>query len=197
MEGQAKAAGIEPPDIKRLCGVGMYSHWFTRSQFTLIPNGRYQTLQEAIPGHFRRPWDDLKAEWDRVNGAGREVINGKLDGVRAYFDNAHDVMRDVWEFSRVGGDERHGHATPKPVAMMERAIRSALPEGGVCVEPFGGSGSTLMGCETTGRCCYTMELQPAYCDVIVRRWQNYTGRQAVHAATGVTFPDPPEVGEDV
>lgn len=189
MQGAADAAGLKAPDIKRICGVGMYSHWFTRAQFTLIPQKHYATLQAEFPGQFTRLWHDLKAEWDRVKGTGRDVINGKLQGVRAYFDNAHDVMRDVWEFPRVLGDDRHGHATPKPVAMMERAVKSALPVGGLCVEPFGGSGSTLMGCETTGRRCFTMELQAVYCDVIVRRWQAHTGQRATHIDTGAEFPE--------
>ena len=64
--------------------------------------------------------------------------------------------------------------------MMERVMRSSLPKDGICVEPFGGSGSTLMGAEKTSRICYTMELQPKYCDVIIKRWQDYTGKEAVH-----------------
>jgi hypothetical protein len=187
LEGEAVAAGVKAADIKRLCGVGMYGHWFTRSQFTLIPENHYATLAGTYPGRFARPWADLKKEWARVRGSARDVIHEKLGVVRAYFDNAHDAMRDTWEFSRVGGDERHGHATPKPVAMMERVMNSSLPEGGVCVEPFGGSGSTLMGAERTGRRCFTMELQPKYVDVIVRRWQEFTGEQATLDGDGRTF----------
>ena len=86
------------------------------------------------------------------------------------------------------GEERHGHATPKPVAMMERVMKSSLPSGGLCVEPFGGSGSTLIGAEKAGRVCYTMELTPAYVDVIVKRWQQFTGKKATLEATGEPFP---------
>lgn len=187
LEAEAVAAGIKPGDIIRVCGCGMYGHWFSRSQFTLIPEKHYRTLAVAYPGYFKQPWADLYAEWARVRGFGRNVINGKLDGMRSFFDNAHEVMRDVWEFPRVIGAERHGHATPKPVAMMARVMKSSLPPDGLCVEPFGGSGSTLMGAETTGRVCFTMELSAAYVDVIVRRWQDYTGQQATHEATGLTF----------
>ena len=187
MQSEAEAAGIKPGDIKRVCGCGMYSHWFTRSQFTLIPENHYKTLAKEYPGRFARSWRELKAEWDRVKGAGRDVINGKLEGVRSYFDNAHDVMRDVWEFPRVIGDERHGHATPKPVAMMERVMNSSLGKGCIVAEPFGGSGSTLIGAEKAGRACHTMELDPKYVDVIVNRWQAYTGKQAVLEGDGRTF----------
>lgn len=185
MEQEATAAGIKPPDIKRVCGCGMYSHWFTRSQFALIPEKHYNTLAQAYPGKFTKPWRELKSEWDRVKGG----PTSEIQGARSYFDNAHEIMRDVWEFPRVTGDERHGHATPKPVAMMERVMKSSLPKGGLCLEPFGGSGSTLMGAEKTGRVCYSMELQPKYCDVIIKRWQDFTGKIAIHAETGKPFAE--------
>lgn len=175
LEAEAKAARIGSNEIKAICGVQMYGHWFTRSQFTLIPEKHYAKLQANCVGRFVRPWSQLKAEWDKVKGG----PTSQIQGARSYFDNAHDVMRDVWEFSRVTGDERHGHATPKPVEMMERVMKSSLPSGGLCVEPFGGSGSTLMGAEKTNRICYTMELDPRYCDVIVKRWEDFTGKKAV------------------
>lgn len=175
LEGEAKAAGLNPTSVKELCGCQMFSHWFTRSQFTLIPERHYKTLAANCSGHFTRPWSSLKAEWDRVKGS----PTSEFQGARSYFDNAHEAMRDVWEFSRVHGDERHGHATPKPVSMMGRVMKSSLAPKGLCLEPFGGSGSTLMGAETTGRRCFTIELNPMYCDVIVKRWENYTGKTAV------------------
>jgi hypothetical protein len=179
LEGQAKAAGMKSADVKRVCGCGMYGHWFTKSQFTLIPENHYQSLAKEYPDHFSRPWRELKNEWDYVNTHDR-----------SYFDNGHDVMKDVWEFPRVTGAERHGHATPKPVAMMERVMKSSLPNGGLCLEPFGGSGSTLIGAEKTGRICYSMELQPKYVDVIVKRWQNFTGKTATLESTGQPFGAP-------
>ena len=175
MENEARSAGVNATVIKERCGVQMYGHWFTRSQFTLIPERHYKTLASAYSGRFLRPWNQLKTEWDKVKGG----PNSEIQGARSYFDNAHDVMRDVWEFSRVTGEERHGHATPKPVAMMERIMKSSLPPGWLCVEPFGGSGSTLMGAERTGRACYSMELNPVYCDVIVKRWEDFTGKKAI------------------
>ena len=185
MAGEAKSAGITSKDIKRVCGCQMFSHWFTKSQFCLISKKNYNLLASSYSGHFLKPWDELKREWDVVRGA----ISSEFNQGRSYFDNAHDVMRDVWEFSRVSGDERHGHATPKPVDMMERIMKSSLPKGGVCAEPFGGSGSTLMGAEKTSRKCYTMELDPKYCDVIIKRWQDFKGRSAVLEKTGEKFDE--------
>ena len=185
---QAKAAGIQGSDIKRVCGVNMFSHWFTKSQFSLIPDKHYQTLSAEYHGHFLRPWKEIKREWDAAT-----IVVQKS---RSYFDNAHDSMYDVWHFPRVTGNERHGHATPKPVAMMERVMKSSLPKGGLCIEPFGGSGSTLIGAEKTGRVCYTMELHGKYCDVIVRRWQDFTGKIAVHAETGQPFAEVTNVNQE-
>ena len=99
------------------------------------------------------------------------------------------AITDMWEFDRVSGDARHGHATPKPVAMMERVMRSSLPAGDICYEPFAGSGSTLMGAQRTGRKCYTMELTPVYCDVIVKRWEAFTGKKATLSGYDGTFED--------
>ena len=180
---EAAAANINSQCIREVCGVHMFGHWFTRSQFNLIPAKHYATLQSTYEGRFKRPWQMLKLEWDKVKGG----PNSELSDARSYFDNTHDVMSDVWHFSRVFGEDRHGHATPKPVAMMERVMRSSLPKDGLCVEPFGGSGSTLIGAEKTRRICYTMEIDPKYCDVIVKRWQDYTGQKAVHADTGEPF----------
>ena len=112
-----------------------------------------------------------------------KIFNGEIrstfNAERAYFDNTHDLMSDVWAYERVKGEERHGHATPKPVAMMERIIKSSAPKDSLVVEPFGGSGSTLMACEKTQRRCYTMELDPRYCDVIVKRWEVFSGKKAI------------------
>lgn len=185
LAGEAAAAGIGTQDVKRVCGVGMFSHWFTKSQFTLIPEKHYQTLAATYEGRFLRAWPEIKKAWDKVKSG----PTAKIQEARSYFDNAHDVMRDVWEFSRVTGADRHGHATPKPVAMMERVMKSSIPKGGLCLEPFGGSGSTLIGAEKTGRVCYSMELQPMYCDVIVKRWQDFTGKRATLEADGRTFDD--------
>lgn len=79
------------------------------------------------------------------------------------------------------------HPTMKPVALVERLLGNSSLKGDGVLDPFGGSGTTLIACERTRRRCRTMELDPKYADVIVRRWQEYTGLDAVHAAGGETF----------
>lgn len=73
-------------------------------------------------------------------------------------------------------DAGHGHGTQKPVECMERPVRNHLAD--TVYEPFAGSGTTVIACERTGRACIAMELDPGYCDVVVRRWEDFTGRKA-------------------
>lgn len=80
------------------------------------------------------------------------------------------------------------HASQKPVALIERMLRNSTRAGDLVVDAFGGSGSTLIAADRLGMCARLMELNPKFVDVIVRRWQDYTGRRAVHARTGELFP---------
>ena len=172
MANEADSVGITNKEVKQITGTQMFSHWFTKSQFQLMSKKHYKKFQSVYPNNFKKSYDELKLEWKK----GTDKIKKTQNKMRSYFDNSHDVMRDVWEFSRVHGDERHGHATPKPVSMMERIIKSSSYE--KVIEPFLGSGSTLIACEKTNRKCYGMEIDPHYCDVIVKRWEEFSGKKA-------------------
>lgn len=88
-----------------------------------------------------------------------------------------DADTTVW---RIEKPLRNGeHPTMKPVSIPARAIKNSCKGDGIVLDLFGGSGSTLIAAEQTGRVCYTMELDPKYCDVIVYRWENLTGQKAV------------------
>jgi DNA modification methylase len=95
--------------------------------------------------------------------------------------------KTVWELQRVGKNEYH--PTQKPVELPERAINNSSKQGDAVLDLFGGSGSTLIACEKTGREARLMELDPKYCDVIVKRWQDFTGKIATHAETGKPFAE--------
>lgn len=102
----------------------------------------------------------------------------------------------VWEIrngSSVGGgdsDDKHtGHGTQKPVECMLRPIRNNSKPGDVVYEPFSGSGTTIIACETEGRHCRAVELSPEYVDMGVLRWQDFTGLEATLEATGQTFAE--------
>lgn len=83
----------------------------------------------------------------------------------------------VWEVDRPFRNDLH--PTMKPVALVEKGILNSSAAGALLFEPFGGSGSTLIAAEQTGRTCYLMELGPKYCDRIVTRWEGFTGQKAI------------------
>lgn len=93
---------------------------------------------------------------------------------------------DVWYMSR-GSTAEYVHPTQKPVELVERALSNSSKQGDLVIDCFGGSGSTLIACEKKGRDARLMELDPKYCDVIVRRWQDFTGLEAVLEADGAPF----------
>lgn len=82
----------------------------------------------------------------------------------------------VLEFDRPTANREH--PTMKPIPLIAYLIQNSSRQGDIVFDPFGGSGTTLLACEQTGRTCYTMELCPHYCDVIIQRWENMTGRKA-------------------
>jgi len=80
-----------------------------------------------------------------------------------------------------------GHGTQKPVECMKRPIENHSSPGQAVYEPFSGSGTTLIAAELTGRTCHAIELNPAYVDVAVKRWEAFTGEKAALEADGRTF----------
>jgi DNA modification methylase len=164
LETNRKIAGWSIKDTKRIAGHSEKSgcHWFDKSQWSMPTEEVYKSWQrEANNNAFKRDYDELKRDFYAT---------------RAYFNNTHDNMTDVWSFGRVTGDERHGHATPKPVKMIARAIMSSSPDNGTVVEPFSGSGTTLVACEQLGRRCRAMEISPSYVAVAIQRWVDATNK---------------------
>ena len=86
-------------------------------------------------------------------------------------------------------DELAMHPTVKPVALVAEAIKDCSRRNGIVLDPFSGSGTTLIAAERTGRSARALEIDPGYVDVGLKRWQAYTGKAAVLAATGKTFED--------
>lgn len=102
---------------------------------------------------------------------------------------------NVWEFPGVNTmragrmEELAMHPTVKPVAMVTEAIKDCSKRGGIILDPFGGSGTTLIACEKAGRHARLIEIDPKYVDVTIRRWQKLTGQKAVLVSTGQCFDD--------
>ena len=165
--------GWDVPTMKTIAGHSDRNrdHWTSKSQFNLPTKEVYEKFQKWAKDHnvkaFEKEYEQLRKEYEQL---------------RAYFDNTHDNMNNVWHFDRAGKDEREhtgGHATPKPIALCSRAIKSSSREGEIVLDVFGGSGSTLIACEQLNRKCYMAELSPEYVDVIIQRWENFTGKTAV------------------
>ncbi|MGR3573990.1 MAG: DNA-methyltransferase [Sagittula sp.] len=93
----------------------------------------------------------------------------------------------LWQIANRDQDADTVHGTQKPVECMRRPILNNSSPGQAVYEPFMGSGTTLIATETTGRVCFGIELNPAYVDVAIERWQSFTGQEALLAETGETF----------
>ena len=112
------------------------------------------------------------------------ILYGWKDGADHYWCGARD-QGDVWFFDKPMKNDLH--PTMKPVALVERAIRNSSKSRDIVLDLFGGSGTTMIAAERTGRRARLIELDPKYVDVIVNRWQGATGGSASHAATGTRF----------
>lgn len=114
------------------------------------------------------------------------ILYGWPEGTKRRWCGARD-QGDVWLIDRPAKNDLH--PTMKPVALVERALRNSSRVGDLVFDPFGGSGTTLIAAETTGRKAALLELDPKYVDVIVERWQRFTGRQAVLDGDGRSFAE--------
>lgn len=94
----------------------------------------------------------------------------------------------VWDIDKPQKSET-GHSTQKPVECMKRPVENNSKAGDAVYEPFSGSGTTIIACEMTQRRCFGIELSPAYVDLAVVRWQNFTGREAFREADGRSFAE--------
>ncbi len=111
--------------------------------------------------------------WGDYREQHEPILYGWLgDGHRKITDRTQTT---VWEILR---EAEYQHPTQKPVALLARALRNSTIRGERVLDPFVGSGSTLIACEQLGRRCLALEIEPKYCDVVVMRWEKYTGEKA-------------------
>ena len=114
------------------------------------------------------------------------ILYGWPEGAQRHWCGDRD-QGDVWNIKKPQKNDLH--PTMKPVELVERAIRNSCRPGNVVLDPFGGSGTTLIAAEKSGRLARLIELDPKYADVIVRRWQEWTGKQATRESDGALFDD--------
>jgi DNA modification methylase len=165
-----------------------------RHAFEVLTAGRalYQELKSVCVwnkhnggmGSFYRSKHELVFVWK--SGRAAHVNNFEL--------GQHGRSRtNVWDYPGVNSfrhgrlDELAMHPTVKPVALVADAIRDCSRRGGLVLDPFAGSGTVIIAAERTGRQARMIEIDPAYCDLIIRRWQAYTGKRAIQPRTGSVF----------
>lgn len=112
------------------------------------------------------------------------ILYGWKDGADHYWCGARD-QGDVWQIKKPHKNDLH--PTMKPVELVERAVRNSSKTRDLVLDPFGGSGTTVIACEKSGRQARLMEVDPKYCDVIVRRFQKWSGKQVTRQQDGVAF----------
>lgn len=176
-ENERKKSGLSVEQISKIDSTRC-SHYWAKVQFEFPTKEAFCKIKNYCVNNginaFDKEYEEIKKEYEEIK---KEFYKN-----RAYFDNTHDNQNNVWHFDRAGKDERKhtgGHATPKPIALCSRAIKSSSREGEIVLDVFGGSGSTLIACEQLNRKCYMCELAPHYVDVIIDRWEKFTGEKAV------------------
>lgn len=180
--------------IKEAAGKGMASHWLCRSQWEFIPEVYYIALQAWYPEAFPWPWAELQAEY-------KAALRLKAKHSDVHFDNVHDGMTTVWSMATASPKEkRHcgGHPTVKAQAVLQRIMRTSCPPDGLVVDPFSGTGSSILAAERTGRRCYAVELSPRWCDVTLRRFEIEAGLKAeiIAQTDATTLTDAKTAKED-
>jgi len=165
LEKSRQMMGWSIKDTKRIAGHSEKSgcHWFDKSQWSMPTREVYEAWQKAARDYdaFKRDYDAFKRDYDELK---RDFY-----ATRAYFDNGHENMTEVWHFPRVSGDERMGHATPKPVKMMERVVESSTPEGAAVLVPFLGTGPEMVACQNLRRKCFGVDVDAGYVALVLER----------------------------
>ena len=156
------------------------------AHYTELKNLIVWKKTNAGMGSFYRSQHELLFVWK--SGTAKHINNFGLGDTGRYRTN-------VWEYAgcntfRKGRDEDLAvHPTVKPLSLVADAIRDCSHRGGIILDPFGGSGTTMAAAERTGRKARLIEIDPHYCDVAIRRWQKQTGKDAIHVESGLTFDE--------
>ena len=174
----------------------MLDAWFGNASRVLVPGGSFYIWGGyANLGNYPAPlkraglyfsqgivWDKQHPVLTRKDymGAFEIAFYGWKEGAGHKFYGPNNAT-DLWHVKKVN-PQSMVHLTEKPVELAKRAIEYSSKPGQNVLDLFGGSGSTLMGCEQTGRRAFLMELDQAYCDVIIQRWEQFTGKKAERIA---------------
>ena len=171
------------PIIAAYCDGPCYT-WFADTK----PVELYNAVSAVGEIHALIIWHKINATYAAMNAQYKQrhepCLYWKPKGKTLRWSGA-STEATIWEIKRDARNDMH--PTQKPVALAEKAILNHSV--GLVADFFGGSGSTLIACEKNNRNCVMMEFNPAYCDVIIKRWQDFTGQQATLEATGQTYDE--------
>lgn len=127
---------------------------------------------------YHRQYEPCMVGWKKKNSHFKnKKINNLKDVFNLDYDDFSELM-DVW-YEKRDVTQKYVHPTQKPLRLPERALKKNSERGDIVIDLFGGSGSTLMACDQLKRKCCTMELDPKYVDVIIKRWEEYTSKKAL------------------
>lgn len=130
-----------------------------------------------------------KSAGARANHTGNRQKDGSIKKSKERIVSSHSQLRTVYDCTAQKARDWINHPARFSVEFAEGYIEAMTVHGQLLYEPFTGSGTTIIAAEKNGRKCYGMELDEKYCDVIIKRWQNYTGKKAVLEATGQTYEE--------
>lgn len=174
LSAEAKKANLNNAILKDITGAGfMYGHWFTTHQWAMIDKENYTKIAKYCVSHnidaFKREYAELRREYENLN------IYGK---VLCKEDESDWGQWAIWEITPKINRTK-GHPAEFPIELPARCIKTHSRPGDIILEPFCGSGTTLIAAEQLERICYGVELDPHYCDIILARWEKMTGKQAI------------------
>ena len=177
---EAKKGSLSNAVIKDAGGPAyMYGHWFSNHQWTFIDENNYKRLQAYYAKHninaFHRDYDTIKDEYLR-----KTIFSHRLSKEEFSEWGLYGVWNITPDTNRLGG-----HSATYPVELPSRFIKIHSYDGDMILDPFGGTGTTLIACEQLNRKCFMMELDPHYCDVIIARWEKLTGKNARRITDGI------------
>ena len=159
---EKEKSGLKNEEISKITN-SSHTHYWAKSQWFFPTKEHYNSIKNASNGKaFNKEYEEVKKEY--------EEAKKQWLATRSYFNNTHDNQNNVWNFDRhIRQGDEGGHATPKPIPLCERAIKSSCPDGGLVLDFFLGSGSTMVASHQLKRKCYGIELDPKYCQVIIDR----------------------------
>lgn len=159
------------------------AHWTTKSQWQLIPRNHYKKLQQITTKKekqenktiqaFKKPYNELQKQYQQLNK------ENPITHERPYFNNTiKKDLSDIFTYPRTHTTEKTIHPTQKPLEMYKTIIQTSSKTGDLILDPFAGSGVTLIAAEQTNRTCYTIEYNKEFIAKIIQRYEQETGIKA-------------------